>query len=278
LTEKKEKKAKTPKGSKPKKAKKPKMLKNHVVFILDRSGSMESIRDVTISAFNEQVQSIKRSSAAEGQQTDVSLFTFSNRPDEPTFFTAPVESLAELTKETYRPDGGTALYDTMLEATRRLGNLKDANDPETAFLVIILSDGEENASHATGDDVAKRLEALNETKRWTFTYLGCSAGDLTKIRSMGISASNSRSFVATAAGVSGTTALNNTATAQYFSMRSAGITSSDCLYDTAEAVLNSNNPANATGATGTGTASNKLILPPGVDPTTDADTKPPTTT
>lgn len=243
-----------------------KTLKNHVAFILDRSGSMESIRDVTISAFNEQIQSIKRSSAAEGQQTDVSLFTFSNRPDEPTFFTAPVESLVELNRESYRPDGGTALYDTILEATRRLSNLKDANDSETAFLVVILSDGDENASQATGEDVAKRLEALNETKKWTFTYLGCSAADLIKMRNIGISASNSRSFIATAAGVAGTTALNNTATAHYFASRSAGLTSSDCLYEQAEATLGITDPAGATGASVTPTVDNKLILPPGVDP------------
>lgn len=211
------------------------MLKNHVVFILDRSSSMESIRDATIKAFNDQVSAIREHSR--GQLTDVSLFTFSSTPDAPTFFTAPVESLVTLNRDTFVPSGMTALYDTVLEATRQLTTLPDANDKDTSYLVVCLSDGDENSSHASGTEVSKRLEALQATGRWTFTYLGCSAGDLTKMRAMGISAGNSRGFSYSAAGVESTSALNCAATSNYFTARSTGSSSVNNLYDQAEAQL-----------------------------------------
>lgn len=275
-------------AQKPKKAPKAKVLKNHVAIILDRSGSMESIRDSTIKAFNEQVQSIRV--ASRGQQTDISLFTFSNGPDEPKFFAAPVEGLVELTRETYAPDGGTALYDSILETTRRLGNLKDANEPETSFLIVIISDGDENASRATGEDVQKRLAALDATKRWTFTYVGCSVADMTKMRNIGISTSNSRSFTATAAGVAGSSTLNSTSTACYFTARASGSTQVNNLYDQAEAALgvvttadgsiSVSIPGNVTLTSALPPTSTGLILPPGVTPPVDPNppTNPPTTT
>lgn len=207
----------------------------HIAFVLDRSSSMESIREATIKAFNEQVATAKK--ASQGQETLVSLFTFSTRPDRATFLAAPVGALEELTTATYVPNGSTALYDTILEATDALKALPEADNPDTAFLVIILSDGEENSSLADGPAVSRRLEELQSTKRWTFTYLGCSEADLKRMRAIGISAGNSRLFAATNAGVDTTSALNCSATEAFFTARSVGQTAVANLYDQAEATL-----------------------------------------
>jgi hypothetical protein len=211
------------------------VLKNHYALILDRSGSMGRIRNETISAFNEQIKTVRL--ASRGQSTDISLFPFSSVPDQPTFFTAPVESLIELNYSTFVPSGSTALYDAIIAATDKLAALPDANDPNTSFLVTILTDGENNCSSATVEDVAQRVKTLQDTKRWTFTFVGANVdvGDVTK--SFKLSAGNARSYSATPVGVSQMNSLHNFATNNFFSERSMGSTQSLNLYADAEKAL-----------------------------------------
>lgn len=209
-------------------------LKNHYAIILDRSGSMGRIRESTIASFNEQVQSVR--TASRGQATDVSLFTFSTHPDAPTFFTAPVDSLVELNTNTYRPSGDTALFDTIIAATDRLSALPDANDPSVSFLVCIITDGEENCSRTKPGQVAERIESLQATKRWTFTFVGANI-DVRSMTKLGVAADNTRSFTSTAAGVQKMSQLHSEATKSYFSARSAGATQTLDLYKRAEEAL-----------------------------------------
>jgi hypothetical protein len=182
---------------------------------------MEPLRKETIQSFNAQVQAIRDNT--KGQEATVSLITFSTTPDEPTFLAASVDSLRELTWDDYRPNGWTALNDAVMDTINRLSALPNASDPDTAFLVIIISDGDENYSTKfTPEAVKAKLEELQATRRWTFTYLGCSEQDLVRMRNLGISPGNSRLYAATAAGVESSTAMNCSAAASYFSARGWG--------------------------------------------------------
>ena len=71
------------------------LLKTRVAVILDRSSSMQSIRNETISAFNEQVDAIKETS--KDMDTKVSLVTFSTEVDGPVVWNQPVGKLKKLT-------------------------------------------------------------------------------------------------------------------------------------------------------------------------------------
>lgn len=211
-----------------------KTLRNHVAIVLDKSGSMEIIRDATIRAFNEQCSTIR--TASKEQPTTVSLVTFDSTT-RTEFFAVPTDKLTTLTRDSYMPGGGTALFDGIMHTTDALMRLPDANDPDTSFLVVIISDGEENSSrHATASSVKSRIESLQATKRWTFAYVGA-VSDLTAIRNLGISAGNSRQFMATNIGVTRVAALNSTATQGYFASRSTGSTQSMDLYHRAEEAL-----------------------------------------
>lgn len=151
-------------------------------------------------------------------------------------FTAPVDSLIELTYNSYYPSGDTALYDTIMKATDKLLALPDASDPSVSFLVAIVTDGEENNSRATAAQVSERIQSLQATKRWTFIFVGANV-DIHSMTKLGVSADNSRSFMSTNSGVRGMSALNREATASYFSARSAGATQSLDLYKRAEEAL-----------------------------------------
>lgn len=61
----------------------------HIAIVLDRSGSMSSVRDETIDAFNEQIKEIKEN-ADKGGVTRVSFYTFGGKyEDEVTIQPAP---------------------------------------------------------------------------------------------------------------------------------------------------------------------------------------------
>jgi hypothetical protein len=139
-----------------------------VVIILDKSGSMGACQGVTVSGFNEQVQTIK--SKAEGGKYFLSLVQFNHDVD-PTIWNAEPKDVAELTVEQYAPTGGTAMLDAVGETLLRLEEVGDTED--TAYLVIIISDGLENASKRFDYvTVGEMIQQRQATGRWTFTYMG----------------------------------------------------------------------------------------------------------
>lgn len=206
-----------------------KKLKTQIAIVLDRSGSMSACRKEAVDAFNEQVATIRKNSKK--MDTRVSLFTFSTTPDEPTFFDVAVSNLRELTMDDYVPSGMTAMFDAVAKAVDKLIGLKESKD--TAYLMVIISDGQENNSHEiTREAIAAKIKALQDGKHWTFTYLGANQ-DLADIsKHLGIPMGNTMAFVGTAAGYSGAAVSMVGATAAYLCARGTGLSSSSTFYDT----------------------------------------------
>ncbi len=99
------------------------------VFLLDKSGSMDSVLDDTIGGFNAFV----RSQVPLGGT--LSLYTFSDRCT-CVYKDVPIEDVKPLTKDTYVPEGCTALYDAMGEVLAK----------NTKGIFVVLTDGQENSS------------------------------------------------------------------------------------------------------------------------------------
>lgn len=143
----------------------------HVAIILDKSGSMNSVRAETLSGFNEQVQTIKDSDKG---LTKVTLTTF-NSEVETHYFEEGIENLKELELEDYQPRGGTAMLDAVGKTLERLKEETDFEDTENhRYLILIMSDGWENASKEyTYESIAETIQELQESRgNWTFTYMG----------------------------------------------------------------------------------------------------------
>jgi len=147
-------------------------IKNvHNLFILDRSGSMDKVRDVTIRGFNEQVQTIRDQEKKSKQTQIVSFVTFNQLYNE-KFFNQKSSQLQELRAEDYIPDGGTALNDAVGKAVTKLRNELNGNK-DTAVIVTILTDGEENSSREyTTQQVADLIKEVQDKLNWTVTYIG----------------------------------------------------------------------------------------------------------
>jgi uncharacterized protein YegL len=141
------------------------------VFLLDRSGSMQSCVDDTIGGFNAFVDSQKSFGGT------MTLCLFDHEFDI-VYEKVPIDQVVPLTKETYMPRGGTALHDAMGQVLKM--NLSDDT------MVIILTDGEENSSNKY---TAAHVKDLVDAKPWKFVYLGANQDAVLTAQGLGINTS-----------------------------------------------------------------------------------------
>ncbi len=188
----------------------PKIMETHYLLILDRSGSMSSVRDVTISGFNEQIQKIRKlEEKYPDQKYYISLITFADNHDIIEVITdKPVAECKELTKEDYAPNGSTALLDAMgLGITkmeeRLTAKMKDS-DNYISTIVVIMTDGEENDSKNWKEEgkMKKLIERLNKDNRWTISYIGANQNAILKSAEYGIYRGNTANYSSTLGGTS----------------------------------------------------------------------------
>lgn len=211
----------------------------HVALIVDRSSSMHSIRQEAIDAFNDQLKIIQEAEAL-GNENYVTLVTFSTTVDAPHYSDVSAKKVPKLTAENYEPGGSTALLDAMAKTVSTLRELPDADEKKTSFLVVVVTDGEENSSqeYSVRNDgptkIAALIKKLEETSRWTFVYL-CANVDPTKIQeSLGLSANNVRSFTADSSGTQAASVMTRDSMTSYFKGRSQGMTSTPDFYSAAD--------------------------------------------
>lgn len=142
------------------------------LIILDKSGSMESIRKATINGVNSTLQTI-RQFAEENPDTrqSVSLATFCGCGITPVWYNMSIEKIEGLSPAQYQPCCMTPLYDAIGECCTRLV-METLADNDARYSVTIITDGLENASkkwsHAR---VTKLINDLKE-RGWLFSYIG----------------------------------------------------------------------------------------------------------
>lgn len=140
----------------------------HIYVLLDRSGSMQSIKGDVEGGF---AAFVEEQRAAEGS-CRVTLARFDDRYEE-VFADVPVADVPPLELQ---PRGSTALLDAMgrliTEAGTRLAALPEDRRPGTV-VVAIMTDGLENASREWTHAAIKSLvEQQTKGYGWQFLYMG----------------------------------------------------------------------------------------------------------
>lgn len=180
-------------------------MKTIVNFILDKSGSMESVREATISGFNEYIQTLKKDKENEYEFT-LTLFdtNFVVRDK-----AQKLSKVKELNKESYNPDGGTALYDGVCSTLKGITEAHDhcnvcgGHQHTTKYVTIIMTDGQENSSREyTQVEMKKMIEEREKQGNWTFVYLGANQDSYAVAQKFGVQVGNIANFNATTAGTS----------------------------------------------------------------------------
>lgn len=170
-----------------------------IVIIMDRSGSMDTVRDDAIGGFNTFLEAQK---ALPGEAF-LTVVQFDNLYEVPVPRT-DIKKVRPLTRETFQPRGSTALLDAVGKTINDLGvqlaELPEAQRP-SKVIVAILTDGEENASSYYGKErIKEMIEHQTKKYNWEFFFLSAGPDAFAEAHSMGVAARNTTSYVATQGG------------------------------------------------------------------------------
>lgn len=192
----------------------------HMVVILDRTGSMESIRDDTIGGFN---SFLKKQKAEPGTAT-LTLVQFDTQdPYEVIHRFTPIAEVPELTRETYVPRASTPLLDALgrgiNDLENSIGELKDADRPSKIVMVVV-TDGQENSSREfRRDQIERMIKDRTEKDGWQFVFLSADLAAIGDARTIGIHADAVLLFEKSVTGSTGAWASLSDRTADYRSAR-----------------------------------------------------------
>lgn len=172
-----------------------------ILFILDRSGSMESIAPAAIEGFN----SFLRKHLEEPGEARVTLVLFDSQ-HQTLCDRIPIAEMLPLDERSYETRGCTALLDAICHAIDKQGmSLAALAEPQRpgTVIVAILTDGMENASRKhTWQDVQNRIAHQSQTYQWQFLFLGANQDAIATAAQCGIHADHAATFVADVAGTS----------------------------------------------------------------------------
>lgn len=165
----------------------------YISVVLDRSGSMQTIKNDTIGGFNAFLEDQKK---AEGE----ALFTLAqfDHKFDLRYDGINIKKVAPLGETTYVPRGQTALHDaigrTINSVGAKLAAMKETDRPAKVIFVII-TDGLENCSREfTGKQIKEMIEHQQQKYNWDFVYLGANQDAIAVGESMGMKRGNTMTY------------------------------------------------------------------------------------
>ena len=166
----------------------------HLYFLLDRSGSMNSIVEDTVGGFDAFIAEQRRFTEEAPGECRVTLAQFDDTYEE-VYADRPIADVPSLVLQ---PRGTTALLDSVarivLDAGKRLAALPEDQRPGTVS-VGIMTDGLENASREWSHPQVKQLiETQTRDYQWQFLYLGADQDAVEVGMSIGVSAGHSVTY------------------------------------------------------------------------------------
>lgn len=174
-----------------------------LVFILDRSGSMQELEADTIGGFNSMIEKQKK----EDGEAFVTTVLFDNQC-EVIHDRVKLSDIPKLTDKEYYTRGSTALLDAVGSAVHHIRTIHKYARPEDVpakTLFIITTDGMENASSKYSYEKVKSLiEHQQEKHGWEFIFLGANIDAAETAISIGINRENAANYISDSKG----TALN----------------------------------------------------------------------
>ena len=154
--------------------------KTFIAMVVDRSGSMQSVGNEAMNGFNAFVEKQKQ-----GKGTcNMTVARFDNVV-EILQDNVPIKDVTMATPQTFAPRGMTALYDAIGTVVTKAELLTNSGE-YTKIIVVILTDGQENASKKY--DINLILAIVNRLKndpKWEFIFMGANQDAVLSGSSMG---------------------------------------------------------------------------------------------
>ncbi len=161
-----------------------------VTFLLDRTGSMQSIKDDTIGAFNAYLETLQK----KGGGIEFSLLQFNSISIDKICVNRPVTAVAPLSDETFQPRASTPLIDAAYKTIEAVGEALAKRKAKPKVVICIQTDGLENAS--TEHTWAELNLLIKEKSKlgWQFNFMGAGIDAYEQGRQMGIPAAATVSY------------------------------------------------------------------------------------
>jgi hypothetical protein len=118
---------------------------------------------------------------------------------------APIADVSNLTDADYNPSGCTALLDALGDTIKSVHKLHKrlSKDERPQTIVVVMTDGEENASRRFDNEKVKKLVSKRRDKNgWEFLFLGANIDAFSAANAIGIDSSRASGYVSDAVGTS----------------------------------------------------------------------------
>ncbi|HLF40028.1 MAG TPA: vWA domain-containing protein, partial [Acidimicrobiia bacterium] len=166
-------------------------------ILLDRSGSMESIRDDVIGGFNSFIDEQR----AEGPDARLTLVQFDTGDAHEILLDArPIGAVRPLSRRTFVPRGGTPLLDAtgllIARAAVRVEQRRQTGKAPEAVVFVTITDGQENSSAEYDRASILRLVEAKEAEGWSFAFLGAGLDAYAEAGGMGYDTGSVQAFAA----------------------------------------------------------------------------------
>ena len=173
----------------------------HITVILDRSGSMSRIASDIVGGFNALLG--EQREASEGGR--LTLVQFDDQdPFELLIDGEDLAKVRDLEPGRYQPRGLTPLFDAVGSAIGRVDEeiltRADAGIPIEDQIVVIITDGFENASREFDGPTVAELIRVRKGRAWTFVFLGSDPATFEEASRIGVSRASTAQWQATRRG------------------------------------------------------------------------------
>ena len=162
-----------------------------VNFIQDRSGSMQSVWQETLSGFRAFINELRDKGEKESVEYLFSLTTFDTLVETPVI-AEPIKNVDIDILIKHGPRGSTALYDAVGVTIQ---NTDQNRHGAEKIIVVVVTDGHENSSREwTKDRLHSAVDAKLNAGDWTFTYLGTQPETWDDAEAFGMNRAAARSY------------------------------------------------------------------------------------
>ena len=205
-----------------------KKIRTEVMLVVDDSSSVRTYAQEMNESINRTISDLKADAYRTGTDISFSLYYFADsvRPQYPLNV-----NVKEVQKVAFRmPYGNTALFDAVERAIN--DHIRPERfDEEVAYLVITITDGEDNCSgDRSGTRMKNLLSRVQGTDRWTITFQMPPGKSGQFCRTYGIHPGNCTEWETTGQGLRETTVVRTMSTQNYMTNRTKGVTSMSTFY------------------------------------------------
>lgn len=168
----------------------------HIGIVQDRSSSMSHLTDATIDGFNEYVNGLRKG-AKDDERLDYRLTLVQFDHEVITRYEdRKLSEVEDLNRDTYDTRGTTALYDGIGQTIKQIENYVK-NDNGDDAIIVIMTDGFENASRTYNKGQIKELIASKEKQDWQFVFMGAGIDAMAEGAGIGLQSGQTFSYAAT---------------------------------------------------------------------------------